>query len=386
LLKQECTLDILLKGYYGYGNLGDDLLMQISYRILNEKFPKSKIDIFSNNSINNKDTLVNKNYNLYINKLIPDPIKIVDWTYKNKYDLIFDGGGGIYFDNNNAGLKWKIINSIYSFIGSKNVYNAIRKLKPLNITYKNRISFGVGIEKYHPNSSTYLSDINTMANSSHIFVRDDFSNSFLSTNRINQNYTLTTDTVFLTQYWKNLNIPTNSSEKLKKIGIVYNGTKPIADKINQLALKLTESGYIISFFSFNPLNDNLPQSGLNNNNVNAWNPSKESITSYLSKMSEMDILVTARAHGAIIGACLEIPSICINMSVKLKEVSKMMKKSSILVDIDEIGHAAFEHIEVNKNKRKALVKLLKDDLNKQQLIAQNGLSKLKQEFLKIDTK
>ena len=81
-------LTILLKGYYGFGNLGDDLLMQINYQILKEACPNSEIDIFSNNTHSNENSIADTNYHLYTQKLINYPLDIVDWTHKKRYDLI----------------------------------------------------------------------------------------------------------------------------------------------------------------------------------------------------------------------------------------------------------------------------------------------------------
>src|SRR5690606_41007532 len=44
---------ILLKGYFGFANLGDDLLLVTAYSLLREAFPTAAIDVFSNNTIDN---------------------------------------------------------------------------------------------------------------------------------------------------------------------------------------------------------------------------------------------------------------------------------------------------------------------------------------------
>ena len=56
-----------------------------------------------------------------------------------------------------------------------------------------------------------------------------------------------------------------------------------------------------------------------------------------------------RAHGAILGACLGVPSIIFNLEIKLFEVSEMLKKSCVRIDSWEFIHlvGAFENLEKN---------------------------------------
>ena len=63
-------MKILIKGYYGYGNLGDDILMLVSFNLIKSIFPHAENVIFSNNSINNKDAKTDKGYNHYVKNIL----------------------------------------------------------------------------------------------------------------------------------------------------------------------------------------------------------------------------------------------------------------------------------------------------------------------------
>ena len=77
-------IKILIKGFYGFGNFGDDILMLTTHSIVKEIFPLAEIFIGSES----------KNPG-YIHKYLPG-IKIVNSSENLKVDWIIHGGGGVF--------------------------------------------------------------------------------------------------------------------------------------------------------------------------------------------------------------------------------------------------------------------------------------------------
>lgn len=75
---------VLLKGYYGFGNLGDDVLMVTSYNYLKKIFPKDSIYILARGGNTG-----------YVQCLVPEAHVVS--SIEGEAELIVHGGGGVFF-------------------------------------------------------------------------------------------------------------------------------------------------------------------------------------------------------------------------------------------------------------------------------------------------
>jgi len=75
---------VLLVGYYGKGNFGDDVLLRVTHRIVTGKLPQARIYILVDGS--NGD---------YVNNMLGDVTLLAPGRHGH-FDWIVHGGGGCF--------------------------------------------------------------------------------------------------------------------------------------------------------------------------------------------------------------------------------------------------------------------------------------------------
>lgn len=338
-LQRNSIEKILLKGYYGFGNFGDDLLMLVAYRLLQSYFPQAKISIFSN--FNERLSGFNRqpNYNHYILTIIKCEAELTDWTKKANYDLIVNGGGGVFFDRSHGGLAFTVLNFISRRLGIQNVHRLDRWIRRIfkksnRLTSDLQIGLGIGIGPYSRDAKLLMRHMTMLGDFNILGVRDKKSARFLVDHKFPGLQMDFMDLAFLTAYWH----PTRSVQKEKvytgKIGIILQDfPHDILEKfdvIKQFVKQL--EGVDVTFFSFDHNHDVAYTKEFAAYNFITWHPDKNEMTVFLDALGSMDVVISARAHGVIIGAILGVVPISLGISQKLVEVSKYFPKGGMLVE------------------------------------------------------
>jgi polysaccharide pyruvyl transferase WcaK-like protein len=332
-------MKILIKGYYGFGNLGDDILMIVSYNILKQKFPDAEYFIFSNYSQNLPNYTNILGYNTYIKKLTCQDVQIIDWTFEGNFDLVFNGGGGIYFDYSKGGLKFSFLNALLSNLRFATitwidalVRGSVRK--PHKLSYFKRIGLGLGIGPFSSSSTLMYSKLAELGSYDFLAVRDPLSFDFLKDRIDGDRIELSSDMAFLDHFWK---LTFEKQIRSRSIGFVlmdWSGdTGYFFKQIADVSKILKARGYDVWFFSLDKNHDKrYPSYFEGEPNFITWDPYTFSLEDFLHIFASMQLVISARAHGAILSSAWGIPSICLKISQKLGTVAHMLKNSSILVE------------------------------------------------------
>jgi len=316
--------DFIIKGAYGGSNFGDDLLMLAIVHIIKKTNPTSSIGLI----LNRKSKYI-ENYNLNTDLIYPD----------NTTDIVTNhlilGGGTQYFEfYKSKKNKFKDF-----FIKLFNIKKVIKKLKQkrkynLEFTSCSAISFGIG--PFHSkNTINYFEAIKNLKKCTFLSIRDYDSEKFCKQNNIQ--YIKHTDICFNLDNF-GYKYPLSNANKVTKIGIIVrdwiydDNNQAYIFKLIKVSKELKSKGYDVDFITFTPISDSYVTSILKEKkeNIIIYNPDIYNIDQFITILSDYNLLISARAHGAIVATYLGIPTILIEIEPKLKNIEMEITKKQLL--------------------------------------------------------
>ena len=325
---------ILLMGYYGKGNFGDDVLLQVSYSLLKRIFPDAAMSI-----------IIDGHHGGYITSMLGD-VEVLAPGRHGHFDIIVHGGGGVFFDFKQYGRCSRLGEYALRLIGFSTFVSGERILRTLlnkHATSANcRLGFGIGVGTFSTGSPRMRASLPRLADFDALWVRD--TESVANLKRFHHILGATiiqgSDLAFLTEYWLPTGIPTKPTASRPRLGILLRDWPEelggMADSVLRQTLATLAMEYEITGFILDRHADLKLQKQFAGYALCIWQPERMTIAEFSAQLAMQDVVLTSRAHGAICSACLGVPSVIIGIEPKLAQVAAMLPNASCFVAADEV--------------------------------------------------
>ncbi|QOI97189.1 MAG: polysaccharide pyruvyl transferase family protein [Flammeovirgaceae bacterium] len=322
---------ILLQGYYGFGNLGDDILLLVCFRNIKKHFPETELVVFSNADAKTA---------AYLPEWLGEHVRTINYAAREHFDLIIHGGGGVHYDYENGGIFYFVLNRILRLQPSwlSKLFFWYKRIKGReHITAAKRIGLGIGLGTFTNSSKKFYENLVIMNSYDYLLVRDSFSLLLARKYKMRSQLLLSTDLAFYTDYWQPVK---KANHNERKIGFVLRhwkgGNDYIDDAIN-VANNLAKDGFSITFFLFEAVHD-LPclQKLPNDYAVVKWPDDGANRGKFFDRFCEQSLVVSARFHGAILAATFQMPTIGIELDPKMRTLTEILPQSAQLIKKEDI--------------------------------------------------
>lgn len=336
-LRETSKKKILLVGFYGAPNLGDELMLETLFQYLNKN---KKIEI---------TVMINDNEFYDIDEY--PPVNIIHYP-KTKYDFnylasYFDcvvfGGGAIIDD-----IHYEKENSYKGDLGT-----ILIKLSEKFITWnKEVITIGLSSISEFSNQK-YINKLTEIIDKSLYFsVRD--TNSYKTLQKYckcnKKSIHVISDIIMAN---KKLEIIKDKSEKLTDIGIVWIPYEENNDKLKQLLKKLNKNYkiHLIPFYEYTNFDTNMYNKILNELNLDNVIVEKyqNSMIGITETYKKCNLIIAMRYHGVLLGNLLNIPTISICYDNHPHYYNKMKFLSEIFEDKNIIMISKLNPNTINEN-------------------------------------
>ncbi|WP_270089160.1 polysaccharide pyruvyl transferase family protein [Sphingobacterium sp. SYP-B4668] len=294
-----------IRGGYGVSNFGDDLLMIVFENYLIKEFPESLLN-FESQGLN------------YPVKLL----KRSSYDVKSfKEDWLIYGGGTQFFafsDKNEFTLLQRIRRAMLSpEIILNKIQRYFAKPKKVNIAI-----LGLGLGPFY--NEEYISIVkDLLKDTKYIGLRDE--QSYLYCRDWDIKATLGADVVFSSYFYLPPFKGNEVTQKSKKIGVIVRDWEweesgrayfePILDFVEDYQ---SRPDIEIHYILFSTKKDKEWITLIGDSKRIIWNPDESTVDDFLKVLANFDGFISARYHGAIVGALLGKPVIAIEIEPKLR--------------------------------------------------------------------
>jgi polysaccharide pyruvyl transferase WcaK-like protein len=142
-----------------------------------------------------------------------------------------------------------------------------------------------------------------------------------------------------------------------------------------VARELIAAGHDIKFFALDERSDQtFIESASAIAPVHSWSPMETTLKDYLLELGKCKLVISSRAHGAIVSACLGIPVCCVCIEPKLEQVALMLNKGSRAVREPFIKDEIIRLVEEMIEQLPSLIEATVQDVAKNNKEMSNGIT------------
>ena len=369
---------VYLRGAYGPGNFGDDILLLCMISILKKHFKTSEIAV----SVGDVKAA----------KAIDAEIMWLPINCPVSSDIAILGGGGQFFSfKKSDSLKIKKRN-FFNFFSKKikEGYTIIdlllgfslRLIFGVGYNFKKLAVFCIGVGPFeNGKDSEFNRALKILRRADFISVRDSKSKQQVK-EMLNLVPFQFTDISLNRNLWYNeeneISIKNNFKKK-STVGIVLRDWKfNVAGDhaINKLLdFEKDFPNYECIYISFYKKYDINVLKKIKDRKNFIWDPEQYTVNEFITKLKLCDVIVSTRAHGVLLPSMAYIPTIAVEIEPKLNAVHKMMPKSTRLIKLENL-HNLHAEIDLCLIDNKEFKKNVDNDLLNNSSLASESINKL----------
>lgn len=313
-------MSLLLYGYFGHRNFGDDLLLSIACRLCRDIGYKGKIDVASDSKgVDYLPGIVSG-----FDDIVPMTQNAHRWIWR-KYDHVLFAGGGTVFDyRKSMSKRYRLKNHLS---------DSIRFGLP-RLTGTRYASMGVGIGPFASAAGKRVA-MHRLRYHDWLFVRDQDSLEHAAS-VCKGDTTLSVDLSLLEA--SRLSELARSLEcRGQVVGILVRSYRfgdvgnRYLEAVRHAAEILVNQGVEVQWLSFQPDYDNAVLDMLSSNcQTWTWDPDTMTFEDAYQKIASLKTLVTARMHGTYVAGMLGVPTVGIELHPKIRLAAEEFSNTSVL--------------------------------------------------------
>ena len=361
-------MKIVVHGYYGFGNFGDDILCKVILEYFHKHFPGGELMVLS--YAQNPD---------YVHELVNFEIRIIRSLKECDPDVFCIGGGGLFFDFESGRLTDFLLNRVISLFPGTYL-KAMKWLNKAGRAEKN-VAVGIGVGAFTSSSKKFRHKFLQLLEMDRIYVRDEASRMNLAKLGI-PGAQVTTDLAFARECWLKMpSAPESAATELRRVLFILRDWRKDDSRYLNTVFKwieaASERNIDCAVASLDREHDKQLARICDSWGAEfiSWNPSAHSLEEFMANLAEFDVFVSSRAHGVLAGALLYKPVIAVELEDKLRQIRQMLDGS---VSIISPSASEKEFLEMLMSSHKNYdAKIRDEEIQRNQLNIQHVLDDLK---------